>query len=325
MNRAFLIAAVLWISTPAAAADPLWQNELNWLKTMMFAAHQTDYSGIFVYQYGSHVETSHITHIVDRDGEHERLEGLDGARREIIRSNGQVWCYLGDSKVRVEERQSGRRFPAVLPEQLSLLNENYLIRHMEEGRIAGFHAHAILFKPRDALRYGHRMWAHSDSGLLLKEEVLDENGSVIEQSTFIQLTIGGKFDRSWIEANKPDAAMPSRDAQRDSLPRAEAEINASGWQVDMLPPGFKKITEVLRPLRGKRMPALQMVFSDGMASISVFIETIYGELGNHLGLSSQGAMQVYSKVSGEHLLTVVGEVPPRTVKQVADSVRYSRK
>ena len=325
MKRAFLFAAMLWISAPAASADPLWQDDLNWLKTMVFAAHQTDYSGIFLYQYGNHIETSHITHIIDSDGEHERLQGLDGARREIIRNNDQVWRYLGDSKVRVEERQGGWRFPGILPEQLELLNENYQIRQTEEKRIAGYHAHAVIFKPRDDLRYTHRLWAHSDSGLLLKAEVLDEQGRVVEQSIFIQLTIGGNIDRSWIEASKPDPAMPAHKAHRDHLQKTESLINASGWQVDMLPPGFKKITEIRRQLHGKPVPVIQMVFSDGLASISVFIETIYGELNDHPGLSSQGAIQVYSKVSGEHLLTVVGEVPPRTVMQVADSVHYSRK
>lgn len=322
IKPAFLFAVSLWAAVPAAFADPLWQDELNWLKTMAFAAHQTDYSGIFVYQYGNQVETSRITHIVDRDGEHGRLEGLDGARREIIRHNDQVWCYLGDRKVRVEERQGGRKFPAILPEQLSLMNENYLIKQTEEGRVAGFHAHAVIFQPRDILRYTHRMWAHSDSGLLLKAEVLDERGRVIEQYAFTQLIIGGNIDRSWIAADKPDAASLAHQAHHDRLTKAEPLVNAGGWQVDMLPPGFKKITEMRRPFRSKKTPAIQMVFSDGLASISIFIEAMDNDQDDHPGLSSHGAIQVYSKVSGDYLLTVVGEVPPRTVIQVADSVRH---
>ena len=325
MKPAFLFAVALCVSVPAALADPMMQDDLNWLKTMVFAAHQTDYSGIFVYQYDNHIETSHITHIIDRDGEHERLQGLDGARHEIIRNNDQVWRYLGDSKIRVEERQGGWRFPGVLPEQLALLNENYQIKQTEERRIAGYHAHAVIFKPRDDLRYTHRLWAHSDSGLLLKAEVLDEQDRVIEQSIFIQLTIGGNIDRSWTKANKPGPAMPEHKAPLDHLQKTESLTNASGWKVDMLPPGFKKITEIRRHLYGKTMPVIQLVFSDGLASISFFIEGIYDELNDHPGLSSQGAIQVYSKVSGEYLLTVVGEVPPRTVMQVADSIRYSRK
>lgn len=323
MKPVFLFAFSLFAAVPAAFADPLWQDELNWLKTMAFAAHQTDYSGIFVYQYGHRVETSRITHVVDRNGEHERLEGLDGARREIVRHNDQVWCYLGDRMVKVDERRGGRKFPAILPEQLSLMNENYLIRQTEEGRVAGFHAHAVIFQPKDLLRYTHRMWAHSDSGLLLKAEVLDKYGHVVEQYAFTQLTIGGNIDRSWIVADKPDPILFSHKSHHGNLPKIEAPANLSGWQVDALPSGFKKITEVRRPLRGKNAPAIQMVFSDGLASISVFIEAVDNDQDGHTGLSSQGAMQVYSKVAGDYLLTVVGEVPPRTVMQVADSIRHS--
>ncbi len=323
MKSLSLFVFSLLVAVPDAVADPLWQDELNWLKTMAFAAHQTDYSGTFVYyQDGRQVETSRITHFVDRDGEHGRLEGLDGTRREIIRHNDRVWCFLGDRMVKVEERQGGRKFPAILPEQLSLLNENYRIRQTEEGRVAGFHAHAVIFQPKDFLRYTHRMWAHSDSGLLLKAEVLDGRGRVVEQYAFTQLTIGGNIDRSWIMADKPDHALFSHNSYHGSLPKVEASANVSGWKVDALPAGFKKITEVRRPMRGKNTPAIQMVFSDGLVSISVFIEAIDNDQDDHSGLSSHGAMQIYSKVAGDHLLTVVGEVPPRTVMQVADSIRH---
>lgn len=322
INPLFLWAAMLFGASHTALADPMWQDELNWLKIMAFAAHQTDYSGTFVYQYGNHVETSRITHVVDRDGEHGRLEGLDGIRREIIRNNDQVWCYLGSRKVKVEKRQGSREFPDLLPEQLSLLNSNYLIKQMEEDRVAGFHAHAVIFQPKDNLRYTHKMWAHSNSGLLLKAEVLDERGHVIEQNTFTQLTIGGNIDRTWIAADKPDASALTHTPHHGSPHKAEALTGPSGWQVDMLPPGFKKVTEMRRPLRSKKTPVIQMVFSDGLASISIFIETLDNNP-EHLGLSSQGVIQVYSKVMDDYLLTVVGEVPPRTVILVADSIRHT--
>jgi len=322
---ASLLMSLLLATAPGAFADPLWQDEMNWLKIMAFASHQTDYSGTFLYQYGNHVEISRITHVVDRDGEHSRLESLDGARREIILNNDQVLCYLGNSKVKLKERQGTRMFPALLPEQLSSLNENYLIKQAEEEKVAGFHAHAMVFQPKDNLRYTHKIWAHSDSGLLLKAEVLDERGRVIERNNFIQLTIDGNIDRSWIAESKPDAVLIAHKPHHVLLPKAEALTNASGWQVDMLPAGFKKITELRRPMLGKKTPVIQMVFSDGLAGISVFIESSDNAQDDHPGLSSQGAMQVYSKVDGDYLVTVVGEVPPRTVTQVADSVRYGKK
>jgi sigma-E factor negative regulatory protein RseB len=90
-----------------------------------------------------------------------------------------------------------------------------------------------------------------------------------------------------------------------------------------LPGGFKKITEISRPMRDRKTPVTHLVFSDGLAGISVFIEDLGDRVDVNSGLSSQGSIQIYSRVSGDKLITVVGEVPPRTVIQVAESVRYA--
>lgn len=317
----FLLPLICW---QAANADPLHRDDADWLKTMAFAAHQTDYSGTFVYQdgVGGHVEVSRITHISDADGEHERLEGLNGARREIVSSNNQVWLFLGDRKVRIEKRHGERTFPALLPEQISILKENYQIKQAEEDRVAGFHVHAVVFQPRDNLRYAHKMWAHAESGLLLKAVVLDERARIIEQYAFTQLMLGGNVDRSWIE---PDKSAPSVLKKNGDAPAVKqgGEPKITDWQVDALPGGFRKIMEVCRPMRDKTKPVTHLVFSDGLAGISIFIEDLGGRDDVTPGLSSQGAIQVYSRISGDKLITVVGEVPPRTVIQVAESVRYA--
>lgn len=326
---------------PGASADQSWQGGMRWLETMAFAAHQTNYSGTFIYQYGNQVETSRITHVVDKNGEHGRLERLDGERLEIIRNNGQVWCYFGNHKVRVEPFRGGREFPALLPEQLTLLNRNYLVKQESgDARVAGFHAHAILIQPRDNLRYIHKVWAHNDSGLLLKAEVLDDRGDVIEQYAFTQLNIGGNIDRGWIKKEPPGSESSSetsafhshREPHQKELPHIVHQVPVgakivpvnSGWRVDAMPPGFKKIAEVSRQIHGKDGSVIQMVYSDGLAGISIFIEKSDNDEDDHPNLFSQGIIQVYSKPIGEHLVTVVGEVPPQTVMQVADSVRYAK-
>ena len=318
----FKINLAVWLLLAASgvSAEPLSQDDLNWLKKMVFAAQQTNYSGTFIYQSGNYVETSRITHLSDGENEHERLEGLDGERSEIIRKNDQVWCYLGDSKVMVAKREGTRTFPALLPKQLSLLQENYAIRHGEEDRIAGFNAHSILFQPRDKMRYSHKMWAHSDSGLLLKAVVLDERDHVIEQYAFTQLNIGGDIDRKWIVPNKSTDQNASGNAV--STPSVRTTPKDSGWMVYALPVGFKKMTEVNRRLRDSQQPVTHLVYSDGLAGISVFIEKLGAKSDAKPGLYSKGALQVFIKVLDANLLTVVGEVPPRTVMQVAESVRY---
>lgn len=318
------MAVCLLVVASGTLADPLSQDDLNWLKKIESAARQVDYIGTFIYQSGNYVETSRITHVTQGGDEYERLEGLDGERSEVIRKNDQVWCYLGDSKVMVSKREGARTFPALLPEQLALLQENYQIKHGEEDRVAGFHAHSLVFQPRDKMRYAHRMWADNQSGLLLKADVLDLHNHVIEQYAFTQLHIGGDIDRKWIVPNQAVDQKKSDTTLSESRSGSSKQTspNASGWQVYALPAGFKKMNEVSRHLRGSDLPVTHLVFSDGLAGISVFIEKLDEKSATKAGLYSKGVIHVFIKVLDANLLTVVGEVPPRTVMQVAESVRY---
>jgi sigma-E factor negative regulatory protein RseB len=318
----YLIFLLVQLGLAPVLADPLQADEADWLKTMAFAAHQTNYSGEFVYQSGGRVEISRITHISDEDGEHERLEGIGGGRREFIRNNDQVWLYSDGRKVRVEKRQIRRAFPALLPERISVLKESYSIREEEEDEVAGHHAHTVVFQPKDNLRYTRKMWAHYDTGLLLKAAVMGDHGYIIEQYAFVRLNINGDIDRKWITQDKPSSGELA--PPQSVLPaNAEQLAESSGWQVDALPSGFRKILEMRRPFRENKEPVIHMVFSDGLAGISVFIEKIDELAHFHSGLTGQGAVHVYNRVVGDSLVTVVGEVPARTVIQVADSVRYA--
>lgn len=314
------VALVVVLGASGAWAADLSQDDLHWLGKMVSAAHQTNYSGTFIYQSGNYLETSRITHVSDGENEHERLEGLDGERSEIVRKNNKIWCYLGERKVMVAEREGARSFPALLPEQFALLQENYLIRHAEDDRVAGFQAHGIIFQPRDKMRYSHKMWAHRDTGLLLKAEVLDENAHVIEQYAFTQLNLGNDIDRKWIVPHKSKDQDVS--GNPESSPVVRATPSESGWRVYALPAGFKKITEVSRLLKGGNQAVIHLVYSDGLAGMSVFIEKLGDKTTVRQGLYSKGVIQVFTKILDANLITVVGEVPPLTVMQVAESVRY---
>ncbi|MDD2685533.1 MAG: MucB/RseB C-terminal domain-containing protein [Gallionella sp.] len=301
--------------SPACAGDA--QVGLDWLKTVAFAAHQTDYSGTFVYQYDNRVETSRITHVTLDDGEYERLERLDGPKREIIRHHGQVWSFMNHKMVQMNSSSGKGIFPALLPEQLAVLSANYTPKSGAVERIAGYNAQLISFQPKDTLRYVKKVWAHTDSGLPLKFAVVNEQGKTVEQYAFTELKIGDGIDRSWIAAS--GTAVAGAASKNKS---ALSQNVVSGWTVDALPSGFKKTMEVLRPMRGKHASVTQMVFSDGLSAISVFIEPSDNDEDDVAGLSSRGAVNLYHNVVDNHLITVVGEVPPRTVMQVFDSVRF---
>jgi len=329
----------LLLAVAANAYAEEGQVSLDWLKIVAFAGHQTDYSGLFVYQYDNRVETSRITHLAEADSEYERIESLDGPKREIVRHHGHVWSYFNHKMVQVDSHQGRGRFPSLLPEQLSALSANYHARQAGTERVAGYDAQVIVFQPKDNLRYTHKIWAHTDSGLLLKAAVLGDKNQVVEQYAFTQLQIGGRIDRSWVRkaassrlgdeellsGHPQDASAGKRGSDQSGPAETGMDVlhTNSGWVADALPAGFKKTMEIQRPMRGKHAPVTQMVFSDGLSAISIFIEPDDGDEDDVDGLSSRGAVNLYHKVLDRHLITVVGEVPPRTVMQVFDSVRFS--
>lgn len=320
MRRWFVCCSLLLTISQAYALEG--QASLNWLKTAAFAGHQTEYSGIFVYQYGNRLETSKITHLIEADSEYERLESLDGPKREIVRHHGQVWCFLNHKMVQVDSQQGRGGFPSLLSDELSALNQNYIISDVGQGTVAGYNAQIVLFKPKDNLRYTHKLWVNTDTGLLLKATVLSERGQVVEQYAFTQLKIGGDLDRSSLVPSKAVTKVPA-DAPKVSVDKVA--VYKSGWVADAIPLGFTKMTEVQRPMPGKHAPVTQIVYSDGLSAISVFIEPVDSDEDDVEGLSNRGALNMYHKVVGKQLYTVVGEVPPRTVMQVLDSIRYNGK
>lgn len=310
--------ATLLADTPAPSDDVL-----AWLQKIASAARQLNYSGTFVYQYGNHVETSRIVHAVDGSGEHEKLEIMDGLPREIIRNNDEVQCFLPESKtVKVEKRKVTKAFPALLPEYLSNLGENYVIKKGEQERIAGFDCQALLLQPKDGLRYGHRFWADINSGLLLKASVQDEKNDVVEQFAFTQLTIGGPIDEEML---KPKYTAKASGWRYDRAGQLGPMSTETGWSLKSPPAGFKKIMEVKRMISGKPAPISHIVYSDGLAAVSVFIEPLNPGAKPLNGLSKRGALNIYTKPVDEYQITVLGETPAMTVMQIGNSVYYTSK
>jgi sigma-E factor negative regulatory protein RseB len=299
------------------------QSKLDWLKTVAFAGHQTDYSGIFIYQYGNHIETSRITHVVETDSEYEKIESLDGPKREIIRHHGQVWCYSNHKMVQMDSQSGQGSFPMLLPEQLSALSENYQVKEAGVERVAGFNTQVIVFQPKDNLRYTHKIWVHTDSGLLLKAAVVNDKNQVVEQYSFTQLKINAETDRSWIASSTATTVL-GKGLPKVAQGKPATQVS-SGWVVDALPAGFKKTMEVVRPMHGKHAPVNQLVFSDGLSAISVFIEPADSDEDDNEGMSNRGAVNLYHKVVDKNLYNVVGEVPPKAVMQVLDSIRFNGK
>lgn len=309
-------ALALLAQAPASAQVP--GDPLSWLGRIATAGQRLNYAGTFTYQSGKNFETSRIVHMTDATGEHERLEVLDGSPREVIRNNSEVRCVLPEQRTVIIDRPGVRRaFPSRLPASLSGLAENYRIRKGDVGRVAGLDAQQIILEPKDDLRYGYHLWADLHTGLLLKARTLDERGEIIEQFSFSDVKIGGEIG--------PEALRPRFD--KDGHWRivhangVELRREDSGWTQLAPIAGFSLVSVVRRPMGREQSEALHLVFSDGLASISVFVEPAAPEGAHHgIGPLSSGAINIYKRMVGPHLITALGEVPLRTVQRLADGM-----
>lgn len=315
--KRILVALVLLVSVGAFPVSAT-QDPIEWLGRIATAGQGLNYVGTFTYQSGREFETSRIVHRVDQHGAHERLEVLDGSPREVIRSNGEVRCVLPDQKMVIVDEAGGRRaFPARLPSAYATVVENYQVSMGELARVAGKDAQIIHLVPRDGLRYGHTLWADVASGLLLKARMVDERGEVIEQFTFGDVRIGGEIG---MEALKPRYAMSDswREVNARGTPVAEGE---GGWALQSPVQGYALKSMVVRQLGREHGEVLHMVFTDGLSAVSVFVEPVdpTGER-EGVGALASGPINIYKRRLGDHLVTVLGEVPQKAAQMIGDGI-----
>ena len=312
------------LAGPLLAAEPttpaVSQDGLALLKQMASASRRLNYSGTFVYQHAGQNETSRIVHFVNpAGGEFEKLETLDGPAREVIRTNDQVTCYLPDSKTVIIEKRSTRRFPALLPEQLSGVADNYVVSVTGMDRVAGYDCRVVVLEPKDKLRYGHQFCAEAGSGLPLRARTLSEKNQQLETFAFTDLRIGGSFSRDQVRSRY---AAKSKEWKVDHSALAISDVPAdTGWSLTRQPTGFKKLTELKRSIAGRSAMVSHIVYSDGLAAISVFIEPL-PKARPARSLSHQGAVNIYIRPVADHMVTVLGEAPAATVMQIANSLEF---
>lgn len=328
------IACILLIYTPFSIAAENADLSVGvregqaWLKKIQSGAQKLNYSGTFVYQQADQVRTSRITHLIDGKNEIEKLEILDGNPREYIRRNEEISCYIPQTKTIVtEKRVAPDVFPAIFASNPVEMAEHYNVKKAETGRVAGFECQAILLEPKDHFRYGYKLWAEKTSGLLLRAQTLNDKNEVVEQIAFTQISIGD-FDKSRVKSSFGNTS--GWRVENTTM----SQVTIPDWTIKWVPPGFKKIREMKRLVQdaaannsasagthaAAQREVSQIVFSDGLAAISVFIEP--GTQSRTEGTRQQGAMSIVGKRQGDFWLTIVGEVPAAAVKKVANSIEY---
>ena len=320
MNRSvatFWLVVITLVTTGGAVAGQ-GESPREWLERMSSAMSQMTYQGTFVYVQGEEVATMRITHVSDQDGVRERLVSLSGPRREILRDSNGVRWVLGDDQSVLEDSGFNRSFFPELPvDQRDETGRSYTLKFGDNGRIAGFTARNIKIVPRDNYRYGYSLWLEEHSGLLLKWALINNDRKPLAKLVFTEIRIGSEVD--------PDELRPSSELKKFKTVTSDLPAGRTGaksaphWQPSRLPPGFE--------LTGHRMFGQQgqglyehLIYSDGLAAVSVYVESEDSDSGQIPGMSRLGTTHAYSRRAEDILITVVGDVPPVTVEFIAKAV-----
>jgi sigma-E factor negative regulatory protein RseB len=318
--------ALAWaVAGAAAAEDPaktlLEHTPAGWLERMDHALTTRNYDGIFSHWQGGRVEMLRIIHRVQDGIVSERLASLDGSGREFIRTGGSLSCYLPDRRtVLVEQRpaeESLVSFPTVNDQTASF----YDIREVGHMRLNRRDTHVITVSPKDEYRYGYRLWIDDSTAMPLKSQLADAHGEVIEQIVFASLTLSSRIPDS---AFRPEISTEGFQWLRnDAAPQLQPGAAAPAWQAMSLPPGFRMTVRSGEVLPGSAGTVDHLVFTDGFASVSVFVERQMAPSGQPPVPESAtvGSSSAFSTVVDGHKITAVGEVPPATVRFIASQLK----
>ncbi|HEY0683657.1 MAG TPA: MucB/RseB C-terminal domain-containing protein [Steroidobacter sp.] len=308
-----LLAAML-VST-AHAGD---REARQWLERMSEALATRNYEGRFFHLRDSRSEAMRIYHRVDKGKVTERLVSLDGSGREIVRNQTEVICYLPDRRtVLVEKRTDDSTLLAAVPAYNEELEAHYNIERGPFTKALGRRTQVINVTPRDQFRYGYRLWLDDETAMPLKSQLCDREGRVIEQILFAELNFRDRIPADSLKASITGEGF--RWIRQDAQPQLAAG-QVGGWGVIRLPAGFRLTAWRIQLIAGSSVPVQHLVYSDGLASVSVFIEPRNPQAEPIKGLAKVGAAFAFSRAVDDHQVTAVGEVPPVTLEAIAAGV-----
>lgn len=312
-------AAIFAVFAQSGAAWAQQQNPAEWLERMSSAVGSTSYQGTVIRRKRGESEALKVVHKIVDGVVNERVTSQEGNGIEIIRIGNEVHCILPDKKsVLVEGWNNQSTLFSPLPRVEVTNTPHYDVSVQREGRIAGRNAVMIAVRPHDEYRYAHRIWVDEVSGFPLQTEILDIDGVLIEEVKFADISIS---DEITVDALGPSVDLSGYTWYREPA-RYEAVEVETNWACDDLPAGFRPVSTRTEKASGAAEVDAQtthIVYSDGVANVSVFIESSLAT--DKAGWAAMGASNSFSVQVGGYQVTAMGEVPGITVQRIASSMR----
>lgn len=317
------------VHSPAAAASAsaaVESRSINdWLMRMHESSKNRAYIGTYVVSSGGAISSAKIWHVCEGNQQMERVETLTGAPRSIFRHNDRVVTFMPDHKlVRNEKRESLGMFPELLQSTDSRIADFYKVRSEGVDRVAGVEADVVVLVPKDSMRFGYRVWTEQKKGLVVKLQTLDIDGKVLEQAAFSELQLDAP-----VKMDKLLHMMGKVEGYRVEQPvLVKTTAGAEGWLLKAPVAGFKPMSCYKRPAAvtasASSEDPLQWIFSDGLASVSLFVEPFDRQRHDKESSMSIGATQTMTRQLGSYWVTVMGEVPMTTLRLFASGLEHKK-
>ncbi len=303
-------------SLQAPGADTASPQALDLVNRMSRAVRTANYDGVFIYRHERQTDSMRLIHRGAAGAEKERLVSLTGKPREVIRDGETVTCIYPEDQAVMVAKTKPRSYVVQLSEPAESHARNYTFTLDGEDRVAGKDTWVVGIRPMDVYRYGYQMWIDKESFLPLKTELRSRAGTAIEEVMFTQIEVLREI---------PDAQLQPGIAGQGftwfHAAAAEDRAPAIGgkWRVAWMPEGFRISHHERQSLVASGDPVDHLVYTDGVASVSVFVERLH-DAEPQVGPRRIGGISAFGKLAQGHQITAVGEVPPATVQRMANSV-----
>lgn len=311
LKQAALVAAVLLHGS--LFAEPM-ESAQDLMERMAKASRELNYTGVFTYEHRGNLASSKLIHEV-RDGKtYERLLHMDGMQRDVVNRSDNLDCLrTGDMLLR------GHAYK-INDENYSRLQDFYEFHIKGDGRIANRHVSMVHVLPKDKYRYGYVLAIDKQSGLMLQSVLMSHAGKPLERFQFVDISIGGAL--SEMDSQMQGSEIDHID-QADCLQLNRKMLSSqSMWQLNWLPSGFVLASYQSPDANGQE----SMMFTDGLAVFSVFIDSVKGEALPSVDAKLGATVAVLTKadINGhQYAICVVGEIPRGTANQVASAIGIS--
>ena len=312
----YRVLIVFCLSVTPSFADNAEANVIQWLKNMSQAMKTLDYQGTIVFFKNDRLDTMKYSHIVNNGYEQERLLSLNSPMREVIREAGKVRCkFKKTNEVVLNHRPVSNSFIMDLPSDFSTLSLAYQLTVLNDESVAMHPAYVVSIKPKDQYRYKRKVWIDKQYFLPLKMEVYDVSGRTVQQVLFTDIHVGKQSSFTFVESETKEEKTRHLH-QANLLP-----ISQAGFTLGALPLNFK-VVFFTRIKNDSGVPVEHVLLSDGFSLVSIYREPKAKD--TQEGLQTLGSVKSFTQLINGSQLTVMGEVPAKTVQFIAQGVKLKK-